>query len=98
MIRRTVLALAAFLGLGAGLAAAQTAAPAPGATPQKTAPATDLDAKPGTTSDKLRATGGVVRPRGDVDPGMQKPAPQTGETPVLKPGQVPPQSGKGGLY
>ena len=86
---------AAFLGLAAAPASAQTAAPAP---------KTDLDAKPGTLSDKLSDTNGVIKPTGDVDPDMHKAAPQTGTTPVLKPGQVPPQTGSGaktgqsGLY
>ena len=84
---------ATILGLAAGPVCAQTATPAP---------KTDLDAKPGTLSDKLSATGGVIKPTGNVDPDMHKAAPQTGTMPVLKPGQVPPQTGggegKGGLY
>lgn len=91
---------AGLLGLPSVGALAQSVAPAtgPGATaPDKTAPATDLDAKPGSLSDKLGDTHGVIRPTGDVDPAMPKPAPQTGTMPVLKPGQVPPQTdGKGG--
>ena len=86
---------AAFLGLTACPASAQTAAPAP---------KTDLDAKPGTLSDKLSDTNGVIKPTGNVDPDMHKAPPSTGSMPVIKPGQVPPQSGnspktgQGGLY
>ncbi len=86
---------AALLGLAAGPAPAQTATPTP---------RTDLDSKPGTLSDKLSDTNGVIKPTGDVDPDMHKAAPQAGSMPVIKPGQVPPQSGsgaktsQGGLY
>ena len=84
--------LSAFLGLAAVPASAQTAVPVP---------KTDLDTKPGTLSDRLGDTGGVIKPTGDVDPGMNKSAPQSGSMPVIKPGQIAPQSGKdgkGGLY
>ena len=87
--------LAAFLGLAAGPASAQSAAPAP---------KTDLGSKPGTLSDKLGSTGGVIAPTGDIDPEMHKAVPQTGSMPVIKPGQIAPQSGggtgvgQGGLY
>ena len=77
---------AAFLGLAAGPAPAQKATPTP---------RTDLDSKPGTLSDKLSGTGGVIKPTGNVDPEMHKQAPQTGTTPVIKPGTVAPQSGNG---
>lgn len=89
-IPRVALAAAA-LALAGGVAAAQTSAPAPGA-----APRTDLATKPGTLSDKLGATNGVIKPTGNVDPGMGKAAPSTGTTPVIRPGDVPPQTGKGG--
>ena len=94
---------AAIVGLAGGGVAAQTAGTPPGASPaipEKTAPgsapATNLDAKPGTLSDKLKDTNGVIRPTGDVDPDMHKATPQTGTTPVIRPGEVPPQTGKGG--
>ena len=74
------------LGMAAGGAVAQTA---------PSAPVTDLDATPGTLSDKLSGTGGVIKPTGNVDPEMHKQAPQTGTTPVIKPGTVAPQSGNG---
>ena len=67
-------------------------------------PKTDLGSKPGTLSDKLGSTGGVIAPTGDIDPEMHKPTPQAGSMPVIKPGQIAPQSGggtgvgQGGLY
>ncbi|WP_237476912.1 hypothetical protein [Lichenibacterium dinghuense] len=82
---------AAFLGLAAGPASAQTAAPA---APATQAPRTDLDAKPGTLSDKLSDTNGVIKPTGNVDPDMHKAAPQTGTMPVIKPGTVAPGTAK----
>ena len=85
---------AAFLALAAGPASAQTATPAapPGsATP---APKTDLETKPGTLSDKLSDTNGVIKPTGNVDPDMHKAAPQTGAMPVIKPGTVAPGTAK----
>lgn len=69
----------------AGTASAQTAAPP-----------TSLDGKPGTLSDKLGDTGGVIHPEGNVDPAMHKATPPTGTMPVIKPGQVPPQTGQQG--
>ena len=78
------------------------------ASAQSAMPPTNLDGKPGTLSDKLGDTGGVIRPKGDVDPAMHKATPPTGTMPVIRPGQVPPQGGtgdgkgvtqgKGGLY
>ena len=60
-------------------------------------PKTDLDTMGGSLSDKLKATGGEIRPEGDVDPAMHKQAPPVGKTPV-----IPPPNGKGtgtgGLY
>ena len=83
---RTIGLATILLGTAAGSAAAQTS---------PSAPVTDLNAKPGTLSDKLSGTGGVIKPTGNVDPEMHKPAPQTGTTPVIKPGTVAPQSGNG---
>ncbi|MGI3899047.1 MAG: hypothetical protein ACRYGP_16175 [Janthinobacterium lividum] len=85
-------------------AVAQAAAPAAGSNstvPEKTAPATSLDTKPGSLIDKLAPTNGVIAPTGDVDPAIHKEPPQSGNMPVMKPGQVPAQpgnSGNGGLY
>ena len=79
---------AAFLGLAAGTASAQTAAPA------NPAPSTNLDGKPGTLSDKLSDTNGVIKPSGNVDPDMHKATPQAGSMPVIKPGTVAPGTAK----
>lgn len=76
---------AAFFGLAADPASAQTPPPAP---------KTDLDTRPGTLSDKLSDTNGVIRPTGDVDPDMHKSAPQAGSMPVIKPGTVTPGTAK----
>lgn len=93
---RIVAASAALLCLASAPAAGSDAA-----IPETTARPTDLDGKPGTLSDKLGASDGVIKPSGDVDPAMRKDAPQTGTTPVIKPKDVPPGqvgSGQGGLY
>ncbi len=94
MIRtRTIAASAALLCLASGAAWAQAAAPAAGSNatiPEKIAPPTDLNGKSGTLSDKLGDSNGVIKPSGDVDPAMNKDAPQTGTTPVIKPKDVPP--------
>ncbi|MBE7219882.1 MAG: hypothetical protein INR64_15535 [Caulobacteraceae bacterium] len=58
------------------------------------APKTDLGSRPGTLSDKLGATDGVIKPAGNVDPAMHKPTPQTGTMPVIKPGTVTPGTAK----
>ena len=100
---RTAAIAASLLGFSVSGAYAQTTAPVAGSSatvPEKTAPATNLDTKPGSLSDKLGSTNGVITPSGDVDPAMHKAPPQTGTMPVLKPGEVPAQpSGKsnGGL-
>ena len=65
------------------------------ASAQSAVPPTNLDGKPGTLSDKLGDTNGVIRPKGDVDPAIHKATPPTGTMPVIKPGQVPPQGGAG---
>ena len=96
---RVAVASAFVLCLASGGSSAQVAAPGSTATgPETVAPPTDLNGKPGTLSDKLSGTNGVIKPSGDVDPAMPRGAPQTGNTPVLKPGAVPGQSDKGGLY
>ena len=90
---RAIAASAALLCLASGTARAQAAAPAAGSDatiPEKVAPPTDLNGKPGTLSDKLGASDGVIKPSGDIDPAMHKDAPQTGTTPVIKPKDVPP--------
>lgn len=49
--------------------------------------------KAGTTK-KLDKCGGVLRPPDVGDPDLVKPAPDTGEMPVIKPDQVPDQAPK----
>ena len=60
-------------------------------------PKTDLDSMGGSLSDKLKATGGEIRPEGDVDPAMHKQAPPVGKTPVIPPPNDK-GTGTGGLY
>ena len=36
-------------------------------------------------SDKLDSTNGVIHPKGNVDPGIEKPAPAQGSMPVVRP-------------
>jgi hypothetical protein len=59
-------------------------APAPAANPEGV-PNTDLSKRHGDLSDKLNATDGVIRPESNIDPGMRKPAPAEGSTPVIPP-------------
>ena len=86
---RANLAATAFCLAAASAAAQSTDAAQP--------PKTELDSMGGSLSDKLKATGGEIRPEGDVDPAMHKQAPAVGKTPV-----IPPPNGKGsgtgGLY
>ena len=96
MRRLTTAAAVAFLCALADPAPAQSdGTVAPGsdaAVPEKTAPGTaprtNLDQKAGTLSDKLSETNGVIKPTGDVDPDMHVPSPQSGTTPVIKPGDI----------
>ena len=76
-------------------ASAQSAAPKPASpnairekTTPGTAPRTNLDQESGTLSDKLSESKGVIKPSGTVDPAIQKPTPQAGSMPVIKPGDV----------
>jgi hypothetical protein len=48
----------------------------------------------GSITKKLDECGGVLRPPEVNDPGLVKPAPDTGNMPVIKPGQVPDQAPK----
>jgi hypothetical protein len=47
-----------------------------------------------TLSDKLDRCGGVLAPPESGDAEITEPAPDTGETPVIPPGQVPEQAPK----
>jgi hypothetical protein len=50
---------------------------------------TDLSKKNGDLSDKLNKSNGVIHPDDAVDPKMQRPAPATGEMPVIPPPGAP---------
>jgi hypothetical protein len=52
------------------------------------------DDKTGSITKKLDKCGGVLRPPDVNDQGLVKPAPETGEMPVIKPDQVPEQAPK----
>jgi hypothetical protein len=68
-------------------------APAGVLTAANEAPAENMDKSPTTTpkapsgslSSRLDKTNGVIKPKTDVDPKMQQPAPATGSMPVLRP-------------
>jgi hypothetical protein len=59
-------------------------APAPATNPEGV-PNTNLSHKSGSLSDKLNSSNGVIRPEDNVDPGIRKPAPAEGSTPVIPP-------------
>lgn len=48
----------------------------------------------GNLTAKLSDCGGVLKPPPTGDQGMAAPAPDEGKTPVIKPGEVPPQPPK----
>lgn len=73
-------AAAALFCFAAGSAVAQSTSSGAAQTPK-----TNLDSMGGSLSDKLKATGGEIRPQGDVDPAMHKDAPPVGKTPVITP-------------
>lgn len=52
---------------------------------QPTPPASD------SLTDKLNPCGGVLKPPPTGDAEMAAPAPPVGKTPIIKPGEVPPQ-------
>jgi hypothetical protein len=52
------------------------------------------DDQTGSVTKKLDKCGGVLQPPDVNDPGLVKPAPDAGEMPVIKPGQVPEQAPK----
>ena len=59
-------------------------APAPATNPEGV-PNTNLSNKNGSLSDKLNSSNGVIRPEDNVDPGIRKPAPAQGATPIIPP-------------
>jgi hypothetical protein len=52
------------------------------------------DDQTGSITKKLDKCGGVLQPPDVNDPGLVKPAPDTGEMPVIKPNQMPEQAPK----
>ncbi|MET3524277.1 hypothetical protein [Mesorhizobium sp. M4B.F.Ca.ET.017.02.2.1] len=56
-------------------------------------PAADSGSDNGLTG-KLKPCGGVLQPPPTGDQGMAQPAPEEGNMPVIKPGEVPPQPPK----
>ena len=52
------------------------------------------DDQTGSATKKLDRCGGVLRPPDVNDPGLVKPAPDTGNMPVIKPNQMPGQAPK----
>jgi hypothetical protein len=100
MDQKTIVLSVAWLALAAGPSFAQTAPGAPGSDkviPEKEAPPLtqtqpDSDVKTGRSlSQKLDASGGVIKPSTNVDPGITKPAPDPNpnSTPVIKPPGTP---------
>ena len=86
----STLCFAALGGLAfAPVAMAQTAVPQP-------APSTVQNAPSESLSSKLNASGGVIKPTQDVDPGMQKAAPVSGAnaTSVIPPSATGGQNAK----
>ncbi|TGU89143.1 hypothetical protein EN794_045380 [Mesorhizobium sp. M00.F.Ca.ET.151.01.1.1] len=79
-------------------AAAQTAQQIPNQQGDKCRVQTDQGGKQqsgsGDLSEKLGDCGGVLKPPATGDQGMAAPAPDEGNTPVIKPGEVPPQPPK----
>lgn len=67
-------------------AVAQTGQPKPPVdlVPEKAQPGTGTSSQPQSLSEKLDQTNGVIKPK-EVDPAIEKPAPQTGSDGVIKP-------------
>ena len=89
--------LAAVLAFAGG-AAAQTPVqpqprdpnmPAPQNTPPERIEPAPGGSAPGTLSDRLERSDGVIRPPPSADTGMVRPAPETGTTPVIPPAGTP---------
>src|SRR5450631_2351349 len=90
--------LAATIGLSGGAALGQSAPGAAGsnqAIPEKVAPPPNgaplTSGWSGSLSDKLDASGGVIKPKPGVDPGIVKtaPVPEPNSTPVITPPGTP---------
>lgn len=99
MSRHLTIGAAAFLG-SVMMASAQTPVqPQPRdpnmPSPQNTVPE-KIEPSPGgatgstgTLSERLERTDGVIRPPANIDPGIVRPAPDTGTTPVIPPAGTP---------
>ena len=83
---RTIGIAVAVIGLVAATAA-RAQSPAPGSVPAQTQAPTTLQDGGGNLSSKLSRSGGVIAPKGDVDPGIGKaaPDPRPNSTPVIPP-------------
>ncbi len=86
MHQNTGIAVAVLAFLAATAATAQTTSP-DSAPAEKQAPTSLQDSGGGDLSSKLSHSGGVITPRGDVDPGIGKsaPDPRPNSTPVIPP-------------
>jgi len=95
MVHVNALLLSGLVALGASVASAQAPVPRQPVpnmpAPQQTIPEKIEPREPSSTgstlSDKLERSNGVIRPPGDVDPGIASPAPvpNPGTTPVIRP-------------
>ena len=86
-MHRICLVIAATLGFGVVVAAAEEPSPRPGAG-QPTMPA--VPPASGALSSDLNRSGGVITPPGDVDPEMKQTPPSTGaKMPIIPPPGTP---------
>jgi hypothetical protein len=86
-MHRKCLVIAAILGYGAFVAAAEEPSGRPGAV-QPTMPA--VPPASGTSSSDLNRSGGVITPPSDVDPEMKQTPPSTGaKMPIIPPPGTP---------
>jgi hypothetical protein len=69
---------------GVTLAAGGAFAQATGPAPNETAPGANPTAPPQNLSKELSQSNGIIHPK-EVDPGIQKPAPHTGDPNVVPP-------------
>ena len=83
--------LAACAALATSPALAQTTAPKPAPTtiPEKIAPGAQPTGPSQNLSKRLNQSDGVIQPRQDPDPGMQKAAPSTGDSNAVPPPGTP---------
>jgi hypothetical protein len=69
---------------GVALIAGAAFAQAPSSAPKETTPGAESTAPGQNLSKQLNQSNGVIHPK-EVDPGIQKPAPQTGDPNVMPP-------------